>query len=119
VLLNLAPGLNAFVHDAYVLGTGRLQAALVGLFTVADLHGTPAAARGELLRYFAETPWYPTALLPSQGVRWEAIDDTSARGALTDGETTFSLVFRFNPEGIIATIRAEDRDRGLVLTPCG
>ncbi|MCG6135520.1 MAG: hypothetical protein MET45_12785 [Nostoc sp. LLA-1] len=44
-------------------------------------------------------------------MRWEAINDTSARGTLTDGVTTVSLVFRFNPEGAIATIRAEARYR--------
>ena len=28
--------------------------------------------QGEFMRYFMEALWYPTALLPSQGVRWEA-----------------------------------------------
>ncbi|WP_396136531.1 DUF6920 family protein, partial [Chamaesiphon sp. VAR_48_metabat_403] len=70
-----------------------------------------AAAQGELLRFFAEMPWYPTALLPSQGVRWEAIDDTSARATFTDAPTTVSLVFRFNAEGTIETMRAEARYR--------
>lgn len=115
--IQMAPGLSAFVHDAYVLGAGNLHASLVGLVTLADLHGTPSSAQGELLRYFAEMPWYPTALLPSQGVDWESINDTSARGTLTDGETTVSLVFQFNPEGTIATIRAVARDRGIVPTP--
>jgi hypothetical protein len=115
--IQMVPGLSAFVHDAYVLGAGNLHASLVGLVTMADLHGSSSAAQGELLRYFAEMPWYPTALLPSQGVGWEAIDDTSARGTLTDGDTTVSLVFRFNPEGPIATIWAASRDRGLVPTP--
>jgi hypothetical protein len=109
--IQMAPGVNAFVHDVYALGAGSLHASLLGLFTVADVHGTPAAAQGELLRFFAEMPWYPTALLPSQGVRWEAIDDTSARATLTDASTTVSLVFRFNPEGTIETMRAEARYR--------
>lgn len=109
--IQMAPGLNAFVHDSYVLGKGYLHASLLGLFTVADVRDTPEANQGELLRFFAETAWYPTALLPSQGVCWEAIDDTSARATLTDGATTVSLVFRFNVEGAIATIRAEARYR--------
>jgi hypothetical protein len=115
--VQMAPGLTAFVHDAYVLGVGSLHASLAGLFTMADVHSTASTAQGELLRYFAETPWYPTALLPSQGVHWDAIDDTSARGTLTDGETTVSLVFGFNPEGTIVTIWAAARDRGLIATP--
>ncbi len=109
--IQMTPGVNAFVHDAYVLGEGHLHASLLGLFTVADVRGTPEADQGELLRFFAEATWYPTALLPSQGVRWDAIDDTSARGTLTDGATTVSLVFQFNAEGAIATCRAEARYR--------
>jgi hypothetical protein len=109
--IQMAPGVSAFVHDAYALGAGSLHASLLGLFTVADVRGTPAAAQGELLRFFAEMPWYPTALLPSQGVRWEAIDNTSARATVTDAPTTVSLVFRFNPEGTIETMRAEARYR--------
>jgi hypothetical protein len=27
-----------------------------------------------LMRLFAETLWYPTALLPSQGIHWEVVD---------------------------------------------
>jgi hypothetical protein len=109
--IQMAPGVNAFVHDAYMLGEGSLHASLLGLFTVADVRDTPQAAQGELLRFFAEMPWYPTALLPSQGVRWEAIDNTSAQATVTDGATTVSLVFRFNPEGTIDTMRAEARYR--------
>ncbi|WP_335103539.1 DUF6920 family protein [Nostoc sp.] len=77
--IQMAPGVNAFVHDTYLLGEGNLHASLLGLFTVAKTHSTPEANQGELLRFFAEATWYPTALLPSQGVRWEAIDDTSSR----------------------------------------
>lgn len=109
--IQMAPGVNAFVHDTYLLGEGSLHASLLGLFTVADVGGTPEANQGELLRFFAEAPWYPTALLPSQGVRWEAINDTSARATLTDGATTVSVVFQFNAEGTIATMRAEARYR--------
>lgn len=109
--IQMAPGLNAFVHDTYLLGVGNLHASFLGLFTLANMHDTPELNQGELLRFLAEAAWYPTALLPSQGVRWEAIDDTSARGTLTDGTTTVSLVFGFNPEGTIATISAAARYR--------
>jgi hypothetical protein len=109
--IQMAPGLNVFVHDAYVSGEGNLHASLLGLFTLAKMHNTPELNQGELLRFFAEATWYPTALLPSQGVLWEAIDDASARATLTDGATTVSLMFQFNAEGAIATIRAEARYR--------
>ncbi|MEE3716777.1 DUF6544 family protein [Tumidithrix elongata RA019] len=107
--IQMAPGVNAFVHDTYLLGKGNLHVSLLGLFALAHLHDTPELNQGELLRFFAEAAWYPTALLPSQGVRWEAIDDLSARGTLTDGATTASLVFRFNTDGAIDSVRADAR----------
>ena len=109
--IQMAPLLNAFVHDTYLLGAGNLHASLLGLFTLANMHNTPELNQGELLRFFAEAVWYPTALLPSQGVSWEAINDSSALATLTDGETTASVVFQFNPEGAIASLRAEARYR--------
>ena len=107
--IQIVPGLNTLVHDTYRSGVGNLHASLLGLFTVAAMHDTPELNQGELMRFFAEGAWYPTALLPSQGVRWEAIDDNSARGTLIDGNTTASLVFRFNAEGTIDTFRADAR----------
>lgn len=105
------PGAPVHVHDAYVAGEGMLHAAILGLVTVADVRGTPDAAAGELMRFLAEAAWYPTALLPGQGVRWEAVDDRSARATLVDGPVSVMLTFQFNAEGLIDTVRAEARGR--------
>jgi hypothetical protein len=109
--ISMLPGLPVRVHDAYVAGEGILHATLLGLITLADLRGTREMAQGELMRYLAEAPWYPTALLPSQGVRWEAVDERSARATLADGEIAATLLFRFDEAGLIATVRAEARGR--------
>ncbi len=47
--IQMAPGVSAFVHDAYALGAGSLHVSLLGLFTVADVRDTPAAAQGEVM----------------------------------------------------------------------
>ena len=107
----MAPGVTARVHDAYVAGEGILYVALFGLVPVADLRGTPEMSHGELLRFLAEAAWYPTALLPSQGVRWEVAGDASARATLRDGDTTVTLLFRFGPDGLIESVRADARGR--------
>lgn len=107
----MLPFVPVHVHDAYVAGEGILRGALFGLVPVVNMAGTPEMARGELLRFFAEAGWYPTALLPSQGVRWEAVDEASARATLTDGKLAVTLLFRFNADGLIATVYAEARDR--------
>ena len=107
----MIPGIAAKVHDAYISGEGFLLVSVLGFEHLVDIHGTPEMAQGELMRYFAEAVWYPTALLPSQGVHWAAVDETSARATLTDGGTTDSLLFKFDKSGLIESVHAESRMR--------
>jgi hypothetical protein len=107
----MMPGLDVHVHDAYVAGEGVLNPAIGGLFSLADLRGTPEIAEGEFMRFFAEAAMYPTALLPSQGVRWEGVDDVSARAVLSDRGITITLLFRFGKDALIESVRAEKRGR--------
>ena len=111
--VNMFAGVPARVEDSYIAGRGQLIAKLLGLFTVADAHGGGEMARGEFMRYFAEAAWYPTALLPSQGVRWAAVDGNSAMATLVDGPITLSLLFRFNEAGLISSVHAESRGAGV------
>lgn len=107
----MMPGLTVRVHDAYVAGEGILHAAVLGLLSVVNLRGTREVAEGELMRFFAEAAWYPTALLPSQGVRWEEGGARSARATLVDGSVSVTMLFSFNGDGTIETVRAEARGR--------
>ncbi|AZL60955.1 hypothetical protein EI545_20290 [Tabrizicola piscis] len=109
--IRMAPGLPVRVHDAYVAGEGVLVPALFGLVKLTELRGTGDIAEGELLRWLAEAAWYPTALLPGQGVEWTALDDHSALATLTDGTVIARLTFRFGPDDLIASVRAEARGR--------
>ena len=107
----MMPGLPVCAHDAYIAGEGLLHASLLGLFSLANVQGTGDVAEGELMRFFAEATWYPTVLLPSQGVRWEPVDDRSAHATLTEGRISVSMLFTFNQSGLIETVRAEARGR--------
>jgi len=109
----MIPGLPVRVHDAYVAGEGILHASLLGLFPVVDMRGTDDVAEDELMRFFAEAAWYPTALLQSQGVRWEAAGDRSAYATLTEGDHTVRMRFTFDERGLIDTVRAEARGRAV------
>lgn len=122
----LAPGLAVRVHDAYVAGDGLLHAAALGLVSLADLRGSSpepgGVAHGEFMRFVAEAAWYPTALLPSQGARWSAVDAHSATVTLADGAVGVALLMRFDPHtGLIESVRAEARGRtvgkDVVMTP--
>lgn len=111
--VSMLPGLAVRVVDSYIAGEGLLRAAILGMFTVADVRGGGEIARGEFMRFFAEAAWYPTALLPSQGVRWAAVDDRSANATIVDGPLTLTLLFRFNDAGLIDSFRAEARGAGV------
>jgi hypothetical protein len=105
----MVPGLSVYVHDAYVGGEGILNPAILGLFSLADPVEPGVLAQGEFVRFFAETAWYPTALLPSQGVRWEAVDDRSAKATLSDGKISVMMRVNFNEAGLIESVSVEAR----------
>lgn len=110
--VRLLPGLAIRVRDAYVEGRGLLDARLLG-WPLVPRSPSAELARGELMRFLAEAVWYPTALLPSQGVRWSAVDDRHARAELADCGIRVSLEFGFGPDGLIESLRADDRGRSV------
>ena len=109
--IQMMPGLPVRVHDAYVEGEGLLHAAVFGLFTVAAMRDRTETARGEMMRFAAESAWYPTALLPGHGIRWEPVDDRSAAATLSDGALHVTLLFTFNGDNLIESVRANARGR--------
>jgi hypothetical protein len=104
--IETAPLFWTRVRDSYVDGAGAIRGSIGGLISVADQARTPEMASGALLRYLAESVWLPTALLPSQGVQWSAIDARSARATLTDRGTTVSMTAYFASDGGILKISA-------------
>ena len=105
----MLPGVAVHVHDAYTAGIGILKPSVAGLYALADVRGDGEIARGELMRYFAEAAWYPTALLPSQGVRWEAVDAQRANATLIDGAFSVTMQVTFDSAGLIESSRFEAR----------
>ncbi|MBZ2184117.1 MAG: hypothetical protein K7J46_05345 [Bryobacter sp.] len=109
--IRMAPGLPVFVRDAYVSGRGILTASIFGLIPVAQPESDDELAQGELMRFLAESPWYPTALLPGQGVSWQELSPSSARATLRDGAVSTSVDFHFGPDGLIERIYSPSRTR--------
>ena len=105
------PGVHVFAQDAYIGGAGSLKAALLGFIKVAEIEDSRPLSEAALMRYLAEAVWYPTKLLPSQGVTWQGIDDTRAVATLSDGEIQVSLSFQFDDSGMVSQIEAASRWR--------
>jgi hypothetical protein len=119
--ITMFPGVPVRVVDAFIAGEGLLRPTILGLYGLGTVQGKGEIARGELLRHFAESVWFPTALLPSQGVVWAAVDDSSARATMTDGPISVTMLFRFGADGLVTTIRVDGRattvDGATVLMP--
>jgi hypothetical protein len=114
--IRVGPGVQVRVRDSYLRGDGSMQAAAAALVTVVDQRGTPEMASASLMRYLAEAPWFPTALLPVEGVEWRTVDDSTARATLADAGTSVTVDFHFGAGGEIVRVSA-DRYRDVGGTP--
>ncbi|MBI2687697.1 MAG: hypothetical protein HYX27_15405 [Acidobacteria bacterium] len=109
--ISMVPGITSFVHDAYVNGQGILHGKALAMVPVVDVRGTPEIAQDELERYLGEAPWYPTRLLPGNGVTWEPAGDNAAVATLRDGPTAATLTFHFSANGLVNQVSAAARNR--------
>ena len=91
--VRVAPLVHVRVRDAFIDGLGTGQVSLLSAFTVAGDAGTPEMNAGSLHRYLAEAVWYPTALIPSEKLRWTSIDANTALAMLTDHGVSVSWEF--------------------------
>ncbi|PMB48904.1 hypothetical protein CEN41_00285 [Fischerella thermalis CCMEE 5330] len=87
-------GLSQFVGaDYYIKGTGRVRFSLWGLVPLVNAH-THNIARSSLGRLAGEFVWLPSALLPQQGVIWQAIDERTVQASfvIDDEPVTLTLI---------------------------
>lgn len=99
--IRIAPLLDVCVRDGWHRGQGSMHASVGGIIPIVRQDGGSPLNTGALLRYLAEAPWLPLAMLPRYGVLWERIDDRRARAHLQDCGVTVSLEFTFDgTEGI-------------------
>jgi hypothetical protein len=104
--------------DSLENGVGRMRVKLLGLFTPVDATG-PEMDRASLMRWLNETMWFP-AVWATDLIRWEEIDNTSARATVTSAGITQTGTFIFDDDDRLTNFRA-DRERdtggGFEMTP--
>lgn len=99
---------RVIVVDRLVNGEGALRARVLGLYTVQDASGKEIL-KGELLRYLAEIPWAPQAILYQKNLFWKPLDATHVELSTNMGDVRAKVVVEFGADGLISRIRAEDR----------
>lgn len=95
--IKAAPGIKIHGRDLYVNGHADMLIKLMGVFTLGHAYGHEIN-QGSLVRYLAEMVWYPPAAL-SPYIRWEAIDDETARANISYGDIHASGTFYFQNTG--------------------
>ncbi|MCB1305725.1 MAG: hypothetical protein KDK37_15665, partial [Leptospiraceae bacterium] len=107
--VSVAPVLFIRVADSYINGIASGSVYLLSAIPMANRSAEKELNQGALFRYLAESVWYPTALLPENGVKWRSIDSHRALATLSDGGNTVSLEFRFSEDGLVQSIYTQDR----------
>ena len=103
--VRFAPLFSIYAKDEFIDGKGNLMAKLLGLIKVVDAKGYEID-QGELLRFLAECLWFSSAFL-NEYIKWEAIDNSSAKATISYKGTTASAVFHFNEKGEVTKITAK------------
>jgi hypothetical protein len=92
-------------RDRYIDGQGNMHITVVAVIPVADGTG-PELDQGTLIRYLNETMWFPSAWL-SDLLRWESVDEHTARVTMTYRGTTGSALVRFDERGFLTDFAAD------------
>lgn len=98
------------VVDLYVDGVGTLEARIGGAITVA--HGTgEEMAIGEAMRYLAEIPFNPDAILNAPDLRWAQTGPDTIKVSLETSAGPAEVSFGFDSSGDIIEVSAPNRPR--------
>ena len=87
---------------------GLLKASILGVYTVAEESGE-SVYQGQVLRYLAELPWYPLAILKEKEIQWEQVSDNKVIAKFKGADQVLKVEYTFNTEGLIEKIYTEDR----------
>ncbi|WP_319410225.1 DUF6920 family protein [uncultured Cohaesibacter sp.] len=98
----------ATAYDSYVNGQMEMQAKLMSAATVLHFTNDPQLDKLSLRRWLLEASSWPPALLPSERVTWEAIDDNTARALVSEYGLTASMIAKFDETGALTEMLAEE-----------
>ncbi|MBD1393016.1 hypothetical protein IDJ76_07900 [Mucilaginibacter sp. ZB1P21] len=87
-------------RDMYISDKGRLVVSLFSLYNIVNAKGKKFN-QGELLRWLAESVWFPTNLLPSEHLRWQPVDTQTAKLLFTYKGLSLSYIVSFRNGEII------------------
>lgn len=97
-------------HLTYLNGQGESFLKFFDSITLLKSSGQETSV-SLLVRYLMESIWFPTSLLPINGVQWSPIDAKSARMTLRNHGITVSVIAFFDENGLISHMETYDKFR--------
>jgi len=92
--------------DMYISDKGKLTVSLFSLFKIAGGQGEKYD-HGELLRWLAESVWFPTNVLPKENLQWKPVDMHHAQLAFTYNGLSLLYLVTFNDKDEIAELETK------------
>lgn len=105
VNMTMAPLIPVHGRDSFIDGEAEMQIKVATLFPVVNVTGNEKADESTLQRYLIELPFYPSAAL-SPYIKWEEIDEHSAKATMTYNGVSGSTVYHFNKQGGLEKVSA-------------
>jgi hypothetical protein len=91
------------VVDSLIKGEPRGGVSLLGIIPLDSAAPSPGLLKGELLRYLAELPWIPDAMLANPLLSWRVHAPDRIEVAVTLGEVNSSVTFTLDDAGLPAS----------------
>jgi Family of unknown function (DUF6544) len=118
----IVPLVSLRVVDRYASGEGSLEGRLFRLVPVMRASG-PELSVGAAMRYLAELPWVPHAILANPELEWRELDAHTAEVATPVGSARAAVRLSFDAAGDVVGAFADARPRpegkASVPTPVG
>lgn len=102
-------GLPAQIVDYVVQGEAGLEGRLLDSVPLVNFRGDDQAFRGEAMRYLAELPWVPDAIMCNPHLRWHVIDTRTLCVSTGDGARRCEVRLKLNEAGDPVGFEADDR----------
>ena len=99
-----APGIWIEGFDYYVHDEAGMNFNLFSIFPLDNVH-TGEIRGSSLFRYLTNTPLFPMIHRSSGFIRWETVDDSTAKGIIRDADMSVEAIARFDGRGWIESIR--------------
>jgi len=80
---------------------------VLGIVPLARADASAQLLKGELMRYLAELPWCPDAILSNPALQWETVDDRRLRVSASLGDATGAIVVTHDEEGLPLAIAGQ------------